>query len=108
MTKKIRELEEIDLTLQTITLGPEDNPLVSLMKGHVDELTYVKAFWNEGWDNDGVNVPTEEEFLDRARCEEGMLKHVYGVQTIKNGKMYWTWNVNKDEPNAEKVTIRRW
>jgi hypothetical protein len=44
-----------DLTKQTITLGVDD-PQVSLMLGHVDALTFVKAFREEGWDKHIENV----------------------------------------------------
>lgn len=98
------KISHLDLTKQTISLGPESGPIVSLMKGHVDALTYVKAFREEGWN---AEFPMSEDDLEHdAELESTEIKHTYGV--FNPEKESWIWNCDKDEPNAEAVTIRLW
>ena len=99
------QLRDLDLTKQTITLGDDDNPSVSLMRGHVDELTYVKAFRNEGWDNNGIEL-TEEQWAELAKAEKGELVHTYGVLNLEKNQVQW--NLSKDAEGAEPMTVRHW
>jgi hypothetical protein len=100
------DISSLDLTKQTISLGDDSGPHVSLMKGHVDALTFVKAFWLEGWDNDGENTPTEEQFLHNARCEKSELVHTYGIFNKEDNS--WSWDVCMHDDYAEKITVRHW
>lgn len=103
---KEETIDDIDLTKQTITLGSEDNPVVSLMKGHVDAKTFVKATMKEGWDND----MTPQEVEDNAVNEAEMIEHCYGCSKLdENGKIKsWRYDLKKDDENAEPITIRLW
>jgi len=84
------KLSELDLTVQTITLGTYDNPHVSLMKGHVDEKTFVRGFHAEGWGNDGTEY-TDEQVEQDAKSEVGELKHVYGAPYVNEEKGSEGW-----------------
>lgn len=99
------KISELDLTKQTVTLGTEDNPGVSVMKGHVDELTYVKAFREEGWNNDGKEL-TEEEWKQEAKCEKGELVHTYGK--VSEDGYTLNFNLEKDGEGVEPMTVRHW
>jgi hypothetical protein len=103
------DITQIDTTKQTITLGSGDEPQVSLMEGHVDELTFVKAFREEGWNNDGTE-PTEEEWKQMAEDEKGELVHRYGKFDSNgcNGKGSWSWGLDKEDEGAIPITIRLW
>ena len=105
----MNNLNEIDHTKQTVTLGTADNPSVSLMRGHVTPLEYVKGFREEGWDNDGKE-PTEAEWNEMAECEKDCIEHTYGIFDPKayDNHGAWSWNVDKNEEGAEPVTIRMW
>jgi hypothetical protein len=104
MSEERIKISGLDLTKQTVTLGLEDNPMFSVMKGHVDELTYVKAFRAEGWNNNGTEL-TEEQWKEEAESEMGMLDHTYGKliddYTLK-------FNLEKDDEGAEPMTVRHW
>ena len=97
------DISKLDLTVQTVSLGPESGPVVSLMKGHVDAKTFVKAFHEEGWNNTGEPL-TEEQIEIDAKNETEELVHTYGI-FFKNK---WKWNVGKGDVGAEPVTIRNW
>lgn len=99
------KLKDLDLTKQTITLGDDDNPSVSLMRGHVDELTYVKAFHEEGWNNNGTEL-TEEQWQEEADAEKGELVHTYGIINLE--KNHVQWNLSKDDEGVEPITVRHW
>lgn len=98
------DISKLDLTTQTVSLGPESGPVVSLMKGHVDAKTFVRAFHAEGWNNDGEDL-TEEQVEADAKNEEELV-HTYGVFYKDTNK--WSWNKKKDDVGAEPVTIRNW
>lgn len=105
--QKLRDEEEsldmstLDLTRQTITLGSRDNPMWTIMKGHVGPLTFDRAWKAEGWSAALGDNPTEEE---AKRFGEG-LKHDYGAYDKDSNK----WNfVKKDALNAEPITVMDW
>ena len=97
-----------DLTKQTITLG-DDNPSVSLMIGHVDAMTFIKAYHAEGWDND---LPYgDKELQEEAKNEESEIKHGYAKEFrywYAPWRKGWQLNVEKWEKGAVPVTIRFW
>jgi|DEB0MinimDraft_6_1074348.scaffolds.fasta_scaffold179103_2 hypothetical protein len=102
----MKNLNEIDHTQQTVTLGTEDNPVVSLMRGHVIARGFVKAFSNEGWGDD----MTEEEIIEEAKKDKKDIKHTWGVfdSTANDGNGGWTYDVAKDTDGAEPITMRLW
>ena len=104
--EKGEPIHDLDLTKQTVSLGDESGPVVSLMKGHVDAMTYVKAFREEGWDANHPE-PTEEEWKEMAESEKGELVHTYG-KFNPEGNGSWRWNLTKDDEGAEPVTVRYW
>lgn len=104
MSEERIKISDLDLKKQTVTLGTEDNPSVSVMKGHVDELTYVKAFRQEGW-NAGGDEPTEEEWAQEAESEKGELVHTYG-KLVDDYTL--NFNLEKTDEGAEPMTVRHW
>lgn len=97
---------EVDLKRETITLGSDNNLSVTLMKGHVDALTFNGAWQREGWDSNLSENPTEQEISDATL----MLEHLWGAPYVNEltGEEGWRWDLDKDHPDAEPVTIRRW
>jgi hypothetical protein len=101
-------MENLDLTKQTITLGTEDQPHISLMLGHVDDETFVRAFHAEGWDNDGEPL-TEEQVLEEITSSAEPLTHTYARQiTDDDGQEGWRIGLEKHEVGAVPVTVRYW
>ena len=99
-------LNEIDHTKQTVSLGTEEQgPFISLMRGHVDAKTFVQAFRAEGWN--GPEPHTPEELESEANAEKDEIKHTYGIFDSK-GAGRWQWNADKDAEGAEPITVRYW
>jgi len=99
------DISKLDLTKQTITLCDDDGePLLCLMKGHVDAETYVVANHAEGWGNDGT-VFTDEQIKIQARDEASHLQHNYGKFDVEKN----TWidiDLEKEAEGAEPITVR--
>ena len=105
----MNNLNEIDHTEQTVTLGTEDNPVVTLMRGHVTPAEFVKANHKEGW-GAPLDEMTEEDLAQEVEDESPAIQHSYGIfdPTAHDNHGAWKWNVDKSEQGAEPVTIREW
>jgi hypothetical protein len=97
---------KLDLTAQTITLG-NDSPSISLMLGHVDAITFVKAWHKEGWES----PMTSGEMIKEAEEEKEHLQQTYGKiyrPWFAPWKRYYRWDVPKNSKGAVPMTVRYW
>ena len=96
------DLTKLDLTVQTITVGSEDNPVATIMKGHVDGKTFDKAWKQEGWDGSLSEEPTEKEVKD---FEEGLS---FDYAKINEGGKTLSWGQTKGEAGVFPCTVSGW
>jgi len=95
----------MDLTKQTITLEMNNEPVASLMKGHVDERAYVIAHHAEGWGNDGSPL-SEEDIRVMAKDLEGCLVHTYCLESYnEDGEVLYSWGHKADDADTYPVTV---
>jgi hypothetical protein len=74
---------------KTITLGYQDNPIVSICMGHVTATEFNAAFKAEGWSSDWIRKET--------------LKYEYRKKLKRSWK-----RVDKNTKGAIKVTASYW
>ena len=101
-TDEMVDLTTLDLTTQTITVGTQDDPTATLMKGHVDGLTFAKAWEKEGCDNPLGKNPTQEEIKE---FEKG-LEFSYAILNENNKHIEWA--KEKNEAGAFPITVSSW
>lgn len=102
MSEEVVKISTLDLNEQTITLGSADNPHVTIMLGHVDAVTFDKAWKKEGWSGALSDKPDEEEIKN---FNEG-IRFGYGKLNKEEEKFYY--GLEEKDEGAEPITIMDW